>query len=99
MSNEFLPVCVPIHRVATLEHSTGVVEESFAFRGVRRAAELPGSMGQSRSRPGVARGFCLAALLAAIAPCTVYSQTQKQRTDMAAHIIGLNMNFLEVRFQ
>lgn len=53
-------------------------------------------MGQQRSRHGVARGMSLAALLSAIAPCAVYSQTQKQRTDMAAHIIGLNMNFLEV---
>lgn len=60
-----------------------------------------GSMGQRSSRcsKGQPRGISLAALLAAIAPCAVYSQTQKQRTDMAAHIIGLNMVFLEVCLQ
>lgn len=39
----------------------------------------------------------LVAVLSALWAQCVHSATQAQRTDMAAHIIGLNMAMLEVR--
>jgi hypothetical protein len=41
-------------------------------------------------------GLC--ALLVA-APCAVHAQTQSQRLNMAAHVIGVNMAMMEVCFK